>query len=197
MSNTDDNADSDQSSPDPSSVAADPIATGTPEVVEVSEVVDPPEGEDADGDAPDEAVASPAKVMRVGTMMKQLLEEVREADLDEASRDRLRDIYETSVTELGSALSPDLREELGRLALPFSDDDVPTSSELQIAQAQLVGWLEGLIQGIQATLFAQQMMAQQQFAQLRGQLGPGGAPAGRTVPGGPAPTVEDRPGTYL
>lgn len=174
----------------------DPPAGGA-EVVQVSEVVEPEDSEISEDDSQDEAVASPAKVMRVGTMMKQLLEEVREADLDEASRDRLRDIYETSVTELGSALSPDLREELGRLALPFTDDDVPTSSELQIAQAQLVGWLEGLIQGIQATLFAQQMMAQQQFAQLRGQLGPGGAQPGRAPQGGPTPTAEDRPGTYL
>lgn len=156
----------------------------------------------------EEAVSSPAKVMRLGTMMKQLLEEVRAADLDEASRDRMRDIYETSVAELGASLSTDLREELGRLALPFTDDDVPSTGELQVAQAQLVGWLEGLVQGIQATMYAQQLMAQQQFAQMRGQLQPGqqmpGAPGG---PGGPpqgAPQaasdpadVDDRPGTYL
>src|SRR5690606_14566404 len=128
---------------------------------------------------------------------KQLLDEVRSATLDEASRDRLRDIYETSVNELGSALSPDLREELGRLALPFNDDtNAPSSAELQIAQAQLVGWLEGLIQGIQATLFAQQMAAQQQLANMRGQIGPGGRP----MPGRPMPERDgagDRPGTYL
>ncbi len=156
---------------------------------------------------PAEAVSSPAKVMRLGTMMKQLLEEVRAADLDEASRDRMRDIYETSVGELGSSLSPDLREELGRLALPFTDDDVPSAGELQVAQAQLVGWLEGLVQGIQATMYAQQLMAQQQFAEMRGQLQPGQAPPvpGRpgTMPGG-APQAaaepadaDDRPGTYL
>ncbi len=170
-----------------------------PEVIEPSTDVDTP-------DAPDEAVSSPAKVMRLGTMMKQLLEEVRAADLDEASRDRMRDIYETSVGELGSSLSPDLREELSRLALPFTDDDVPSTGELQVAQAQLVGWLEGLVQGIQATMYAQQLMAQQQFAQMRGQLQPGqqgaGGPGGPGMPPGQAPggaqaDVNDRPGTYL
>ncbi len=168
--------------PDP--VVPEAIAE-TPEVL-VSDIVD---GSD-DAAKSGELVESPAKVMRVGTMMKQLLEEVRTATLDEASRDRLRDIYELSVRELGSALSPDLREELHRFALPFGDDDQPpTSAELQIAQAQLVGWLEGLIQGIQATLFAQQMAAQHQLANMRGQIGPGGGP-GRAIEDG-------RPGTYL
>ena len=139
-------------------------------------------------DSVDETIEHPAKVMRVGTMMKQLLEEVRAAGLDEASRDRLKEIYETSVDELGSALSEDLRNELGRLALSFGEGEAPSSDELRIAQAQLVGWLEGLVQGIQATLFAQQMAAQQQLAGMRrGELGPGQAP-----PGGDA-----RPGTYL
>ncbi len=177
----------------------------TPEPTsEVPEVIEAPSSPQPA--PPNEAVDSPAKVMRVGTMLKQLLEEVRTADLDEASRDRLRDIYETSVGELGSTLSHDLREELSRLALPFTEDDVPSAIELQIAKAQLVGWLEGLIQGIQATMFAQQMMAQQQFEQLRGQLQPGqGAPGqapGRPGPGGQAPgaptaNADDRPGTYL
>ena len=188
----------------PEPASSDP-ATSAAEVPEVVEAPAP-----AAAAPPQESVDSPAKVMRVGTMLKQLLEEVRTADLDEASRDRLRDIYETSVAELGSSLSPDLREELSRLALPFTDDDVPSAMELQIAQAQLVGWLEGLIQGIQATMFAQQMMAQQQFEQLRGQLQPGQRPPGqmgRPGPGGQAPgapaanadvaDVDDRPGTYL
>ncbi|MBJ31983.1 MAG: hypothetical protein CL466_11350 [Acidimicrobiaceae bacterium] len=143
--------------------------------------------DEVDDDEVDESIEHPAKVMRVGTMMRQLLEEVRSASLDEASRDRLRDIYATSVAELGSALSPDLREELGRLALPFAEDAAPSSDELRIAQAQLVGWLEGLIQGIQATLFAQQMAAQQQLAGMRrGELEPGDVP-----------DTESRPGTYL
>lgn len=146
----------------------------------------------------DEYIEQPAKVMRVGTMMKSLLDEVRSATLDDASRDRLRDIYETSISELGSALSPDLRAELGRLATPFADDatDPPTAAELRVAQAQLVGWLEGLIQGIQATLFAQQMAAQQQLANMRGQIGPGSqGPGGR--PGRVVDSGEGRPGTYL
>ena len=157
-----------------------------------AEVVEPPAGERPR----EEFIEQPAKVMRVGTMLKQLLDEVRSASLDEASRDRLRDIYETSVRELGSALSPDLREELGRLALPFADDDAtpPSAAELQIAQAQLVGWLEGLIQGIQATLFAQQMQAQQQLANMRGQLPPGARPGG---PPSMTDGAEGRPGTYL
>lgn len=136
----------------------------------------------------DESIGHPAKVMRVGTMMRLLLEEVRSATLDEPSRDRLREIYETSVTELGSALSADLREELGRLALPFTEDAAPSVDELRIAQAQLVGWMEGLIQGIQATLFAQQVAAQQQLAGLR---------PPELEPGGTGDGPDTRHGTYL
>ena len=167
------------------------------------EVIDPDQPSEESEAELVESISKPAKVMRVGTMMKQLLEEVRSATLDEASRDRLRDIYETSVRELGSALSPDLQDELDRLALPFGDDDdtPPTSAELQIAQAQLVGWLEGLIQGIQATLFAQQMAAQAQLANVRGQLGSGSVPPGGPgavpQPPGQAADAESRPGTYL
>ncbi len=134
-----------------------------------------------------EAIDRPAKVMRIGTMMKQLLEELRSTELDEPSRDRLRDIYEISIGELGSALSVDLRDELDRLALPFSSDAVPTAAELQIAKAQLVGWLEGLIQGIQAALFAQQMAARQQLESMRTQIGHGRSSS----------DAEGRPGTYL
>ncbi|NDH88920.1 MAG: DUF2587 domain-containing protein, partial [Actinobacteria bacterium] len=130
-----------------------------PDLVERAEVelVDP---EQLDEQVVDETVDHPAKVMRIGAMMKQLLEELRTMELDEPSRHRLRDIYETSVNELGGALSLDLREELDRLALPFSVEETPTAAELQIAKAQLVGWLEGLVQGMQAMLFAQQMAAQ-------------------------------------
>jgi len=170
-----------------------------PTSIERGEIVLPPDspGDDNSEARADEYIEQPAKVMRVGTMMKSLLDEVRTATLDEASRDRLRDIYETSVNELGSALSPDLRAELGRLALPFADEpaEPPTTAEIRIAHAQLVGWLEGLIQGIQATLFAQQMAAQQQLANMRGQLGPGSpGPGGR--PGRPE-SADGRPGTYL
>jgi hypothetical protein len=140
-----------------------------------------------------ESIQSPAKVMRIGSMIKQLLEEVREASLDDASRDRLREIYETSVEELRSALSPDLQDELGRLAHPFAVD-TPSDAELRIAKAQLVGWLEGLFHGIQATLFAQQVAARQQLEEMRKRLPPGSAPA---APGGAPPEPDTRPGTYL
>jgi hypothetical protein len=143
-------------------------------------------GADGDGSEDRESVDQPAKVMRIGSMIKQLLDEVRAAPLDEASRDRLADIFETSVKELSESLSPDLRDELARLAPPFSGDSPPSEAELRVAQAQLVGWLEGLFHGIQATLFAQQMQARQQLEQMR-----------RLPPGqGPDPTPGP-PGTYL
>jgi Bacterial proteasome activator len=112
-------------------------------------------------------IEQPAKVMRVGSMIKQLLEEVRSAPLDEASRARLRDIHTRSIKELESGLAPELIEELERLSLPFGSDSTPTDAELRIAQAQLVGWLEGLFHGIQTALFAQQMAARAQFEQMR------------------------------
>ena len=139
-------------------------------------------------DEPFESVSQPAKVMRIGSMVKQLLEEVRTAPLDQKSRERLAAIHEKSVIELGRALSPDLQAELDNLALPFQDS-APSESELRIAQAQLVGWLEGLFHGIQATLFAQQLAARQQLEQMR-QLPPGMQAASG---GGPP----ERPGTYL
>jgi hypothetical protein len=132
-----------------------------------------------------ESVSEPAKVMRIGSMIKQLLEEVRSTPLDGPSRERLREIYDRSVVELGSALSDDLRGELERLVFPFHPDEVPSDVELRMAQAQLVGWLEGLFHGIQATLFAQQMAARQQLERMRNEL-PQGAEGG-----------ESRPGTYL
>lgn len=119
-------------------------------------------------------VEQPAKVMRIGTMIKQLLEEVRAAPLDDASRARLREIHQSSVRELEQGLAPELREELERLTLPFTDDSVPSDAELRIAQAQLVGWLEGVFHGIQTALFAQQMAARAQLEQIRqGALPPG------------------------
>ncbi len=159
--------------------------------VESGEIVE--EGGDADAkaepDKPREAIEQPAKVMRVGAMMRQLLEELRDVSLDEPSRERLADIFDTSIAELSSALSPDLHEELTRLSLPFSDDETPSEAELVVARAQLVGWLEGLVQGIQATLFAQQMAAQQQLANMRQQqLPPGSGPQSAGPPPG---------GTYL
>ncbi len=135
---------------------------------------------DADGKSLTDLVEQPAKVMRIGTMIKQLLEEVRAAPLDEASRDRLRDIHRTSIRELEDGLAPELREELERLTLPFTEDNVPSDAELRIAQAQLVGWLEGLFHGIQTALFAQQMAARAQLEQMR----QGALPPGLQSPGG-------------
>jgi len=112
-------------------------------------------------------VEQPAKVMRIGSMIKQLLEEVRAADLDDKGRQRLADIHARSISELESGLAPELRDELERLSLPFSADEIPTEAELRIAQAQLVGWLEGLFHGIQAALVAQQMAARLQLDQMR------------------------------
>ncbi len=148
-----------------------------------------------------ETVTAPAKVMRIGSMVKQLLEEVKSAELDEASRERLGEIYERSIVELSGALSEDLQQELRMLTLPFRDGETPTMGELRIAQAQLVGWLEGLFHGIQATLFAQQIAARQQLEQMRG-IPPGaqgGDPRLTGQPGQSVPpsNVNDRPGTYL
>ncbi|MGV9709661.1 bacterial proteasome activator family protein [Gordonia sp. NPDC003424] len=147
------------------------------------------ESNTASGSGDDKNVADmveqPAKVMRIGTMIKQLLEEVRAAPLDDASRTRLREIHESSIRELEDGLAPELREELERLALPFTDDSTPSDAELRIAQAQLVGWLEGLFHGIQTALFAQQMAARAQLEQMRqGALPPG--VMGTNAPHGPS-----------
>jgi hypothetical protein len=120
-----------------------------------------------------EMVEQPAKVMRIGSMIRQLLEEVRAAPLDEKSRVRLKEIHESSIKELEDGLAPELVAELERLSLPFAESDVPSEAELRIAQAQLVGWLEGLFHGIQTTLFAQQMAARAQLEQMRRALPPG------------------------
>jgi len=137
---------------------------------------------------PTAMVEEPAKVMRIGTMIKQLLEEVRSAPLDEAARERLAEVHERSLHELEAGLSPDLVAELHRITLPFTDDQVPSDSELRIAQAQLVGWLEGLFHGIQTALVAQQMATQNQLVQMRKALPPGaqhpGMGLGRTEPDG-------------
>ena len=137
------------------------------------EIIGGPDGDSGDNDRSlTDLVEQPAKVMRIGTMIKQLLEEVRAAPLDDASRNRLRDIHQTSIRELEEGLAPELRDELDRLTLPFQEG-TPSDAELRIAQAQLVGWLEGLFHGIQTALFAQQMAARQQLEQMRGALPPG------------------------
>ena len=127
-------------------------------------------------------VEEPAKVMRIGTMIKQLLDEVRSSPLDDAARERLAEIHERSLHELEDGLSEDLIDELHRITLPFSDDRSPSDAELRIAQAQLVGWLEGLFHGIQTALVAQQMAAQNQLVQMRRALPPGASAGGPGMP---------------
>ena len=155
-----------------------PFETGTPGP-------DGADGATGDEDEHVETIEQPAKLLRIGSMVKQLLEEVRQAPLDEASRGRLREIYEQSIRELADGLSPDLAAELDRVSIPF-DSDTPSDAELRIAHAQLVGWLEGLFHGIQATLVAQQVAARAQLDEMRQ----------RSLGGGPDPT-DGRPGTYL
>jgi Protein of unknown function (DUF2587) len=157
-----------------------------PEVELVNGAARPPQDEGRE--SPPEAVHHPAKAMRIGSMVRQLLDEVRQAPLDEASRSRLAEIYDSSVAELNDVLSPELREELARISLPFADDQVPSEAELRVAHAQLVGWLEGLFHGIQATLFAQQMEMRAQLEEMRRRSLPAGSP-------GAAP--ESTPGQYL
>jgi Protein of unknown function (DUF2587) len=153
------------------------------------ESANPEQGEDPGNVAG--MVEQPAKVMRIGSMIKQLLEEVRAAPLDEASRARLKEIHKSSIAELEKGLAPELISELERLSLPFKDDEVPSEAELRIAQAQLVGWLEGLFHGIQTALFAQQMAARAQLEQMRRALPPG---AVADVPQRPGPSTS---GPYL
>jgi hypothetical protein len=159
-------------------------------------------------------VEQPAKVMRIGTMIKQLLEEVRAAPLDEAGRARLREIHEASIHELEEGLAPELREELERLTLPFGGE-IPSEAELRIAQAQLVGWLEGLFHGIQTALLAQQMTARAQLEEMRRRalpagsgdlghpviIGPGGQmimpPGARLTPGSQDDDEQGGRGQYL
>ncbi|WP_224766257.1 bacterial proteasome activator family protein [Nocardioides campestrisoli] len=139
------------------------------------------EAEDADGHRSiTELVEQPAKVMRIGSMIRQLLDEVKSAPLDEASRARLKEIHHASIKELESGLAPELIEELERIALPFTENETPSESELRIAQAQLVGWLEGLFHGIQTAIYAQQMASRAQLEQMRRAL-----PAGVQAPGVP------------
>ncbi|MDE0804457.1 MAG: DUF2587 domain-containing protein [Acidimicrobiales bacterium] len=167
----------------------DPTETPSDDTIERGELVEASASGEEDAEASTESVEEPGRVMRIGAMIKQLLEEVRTADLDDAGRDRLREIYDQSVMELSGALSDDLADELARLASPFGDQPA-SAGELRVAQAQLVGWLEGLFHGIQATLFAQQAAARQQLEQMRHQLVAGQQPDGQQ-PEGPAP------GTYL
>jgi hypothetical protein len=160
-----------------------PEEQGRPQVVVVGPngvAVDggPENAEGTDAERPiTEMVEQPAKVMRIGSMIRQLLEEVRAAPLDEKSRARLAEIHKSSIKELEDGLAPELVDELERLSLPFAEDTTPSEAELRVAQAQLVGWLEGLFHGIQTTLFAQQMAARAQLEQMRRALPPGLMPS--------------------
>jgi hypothetical protein len=153
------------------------------------------ETEDQEPRSVTEMVEQPAKVMRIGNMIRQLLDEVKSAPLDEASRQRLRAIHSASIAELKEGLAPELVAELDRITLPFSEDVTPTDAELRIAQAQLVGWLEGLFHGIQTALFAQQMAARAQLEQMRRALPPGAGGAG--TPGNPPLRPTNADGMYL
>ncbi|MET8305723.1 MULTISPECIES: bacterial proteasome activator family protein [unclassified Micromonospora] len=158
--------------------------------------------EEGQGEDPTRLVEQPAKVMRIGSMIKQLLEEVKAAPLDDASRNRMREIHQRSIVELKDGLAPELRDELERLSLPFTEDKAPSESELRIAHAQLVGWLEGLFHGIQAALVAQQMAARVQLEQMRSgrqalPSGPGGIVPGMPGIGQPAGGEGHSTGQYL
>jgi hypothetical protein len=157
-----------------------------PRAAERPELIAPRDGSTPDRQDRQEAVSEPGKVMRIGAMTKQLLDELRNIELDQPSRERLRAIHATAVEELAEVLSPDLQAELQSFALPFTDE-APSELELRVAQAQLVGWLEGLFQGIQLTLVSQQVAAKQQLENMRAQ-----AQLSQRAGGG-----EPRPGTYL
>jgi hypothetical protein len=161
----------------PERVAPDAVLDGAEPVAAAAPEPEPDEmGESVE-------IESPGKIIRIGAMVKQLLEEVRNTELDEAAREQLRDIYENSLNELRTALSPDLAGELDRLTLDFDDDTIPSEAQLRVAKAQLVGWLEGLFHGIQAALMAQQIAARQQLEGMRGEIPERAGPM--SGPGGP------------
>jgi hypothetical protein len=169
------------------------VVVVTPDGMGVSEHGDQPADEARERPTnPADLVEQPAKVMRIGSMVKQLLDEVRSAPLDEKGRARLAEIHQRSIAELEDGLAPELVEELERITLPFSDES-PSDAELRIAQAQLVGWLEGLFHGIQTALVAQQMAAQAQLQQMR-QLPPGTSHQGMPSPGAPGMPQPPRSG---
>jgi hypothetical protein len=177
---------------EPSDVPQDRVVVVTPEGMGVHT----PSGDDEEKN-PADLIEQPAKVMRIGSMIKQLLEEVRNAPLDDAGRARLAEIHHRSIEELKDGLAPELVDELNRIALPFGDS-APTDAELRIAQAQLVGWLEGLFHGIQTALVAQQMAAQAQLQQMRralppGSIHPGGPMPDQSIPGMPPPPDSQTP----
>jgi hypothetical protein len=180
------------------------VVIGPGSMASVNEPSDSDDGEDTETERNiTDLVEQPAKVMRIGGMIRQLLDEVKSAPLDEASRARLAGIYESSIKELEAGLAPELIEELERLSLPFSSE-TPSEAELRIAQAQLVGWLEGLFHGIQTAIYAQQVAARAQLEQMRRALPPGVMPDGGPMahpgqPGQPGQPDDqgNRGGMYL
>jgi hypothetical protein len=150
-----------QDSPPLEPIPAVPIETSSPEPGQAEPGKETPGAEGP----PTETITEPAKLLRIASMVRELLEETRHASMDEAGRKRLMEIYHRSVDELGGSVSSDLKQELQELVPPL--DGVPSESEMRVAQAQLVGWLEGLFHGIQAAMFAQQMAARQQFEEIR------------------------------
>jgi hypothetical protein len=170
-----------QAGPDQDETTADPrVVVVGPDGMAVEA---PPGTDEVDERSVTEMVDQPAKVMRIGSMIKQLLEEVRNSELDEASRVRLKEIHTRSIKELEEGLAPELVAELERISLPFTEDSIPSESELRVAQAQLVGWLEGLFHGIQTAIYAQQMAARAQLEQMRRALPPGAMPGAPGMPG--------------
>jgi hypothetical protein len=158
------------STPDPTSEQTPQPATDGDDAPDRAEAVELVGDDEADRGA---AIHEPGRLMRIALMLREMQEEVRRAATDEAGRERLRAVHERAVEQLCSALSGDLREELNTLTLPF-EEATPTESEILIAQAQLIGWLEGLFQGIQAAIMNQQMQARQQLSDMRGRgLPPG------------------------
>jgi hypothetical protein len=181
-------------------VGPDGRAVGTIPASALPQMAGQAAGDDADDDDErhiTELVEQPAKVMRIGSMIRQLLEEVKAAPLDEASRTRLKRIHQASIKELESGLAPELIDELERLSLPFTEEGAPSEAELRIAQAQLVGWLEGLFHGIQTAIYAQQIAARTQLEQMRKAL-PGGSHPPLGHPDAPHPPASgDSGGMYL
>jgi hypothetical protein len=151
-------------------------------------------GDDVDIEQVTDLVEEPAKVMRIGSMIRMLLEEVKSAPVDESGRARLAGVLRRSIGELKDGLAPELGDELDRLIDPFSES-TPSESELRIAQAQLVGWLEGLFHGIQTAIYAQQMAARAQLEQMRRALPPG-AIQHAMQPGGEDQDGEQTPGGH-
>lgn len=168
----------------------EPVVMAAPEGWPVDPPRDHAQTQEAEGPQGD-AIEHPAKLLRIASMIRELLEEVRQAALDEAGRRRLQAVYERSLQELKEVLSENLRKELDALAVPFTD--TPSESELRVAQAQLVGWLEGLFHGIQAALWAQQAMARAQFEEIRRR----GLPSHATPPTGRPEQSGGPPGQYL